>query len=315
MDHIKMNGVIVPTDVPNHAIQNYLEHYHALTHGTGQLFLFSCDQKLEHLNDDFHGPAVDTAAQDPEHFFRIAQSGSIGGIALHLGLINRYARLYPQLNYIAKLNGTTHLRSAVADPFSPMLWDVAQVQQIIDEGVVTIRGIGITLYLGSEYESAMLEQAAQAIYYAHQQGLIAIVWAYARGKVITNDLDTQLIAGAAGVAASLGADFVKVKVPMRNKQEDIHGLKTVVAAAGTTRVVCSGGSKKPVNDFLHNVHDQLNQGLTAGCAVGRNIFQHSLIDAVSLTHALSALVFHQASVAKAMAIYEQAKEQQQLLQK
>ena len=44
-----------------------------------------------------------------------------------------------------------------------------------------------------------------------------MLWIYPRGKAVTAEKDPDLIAGAAGVALCLGADFVKVNPP---KPED-----------------------------------------------------------------------------------------------
>ena len=64
----------------------------------------------------------------PEHFFRIASQGNIGAMATHLGLLSRYAKQYPKVNYIAKLNATTHLVSnEQQDPQSSLLWTVDNV--------------------------------------------------------------------------------------------------------------------------------------------------------------------------------------------
>ena len=68
---------------------------------------------------------------------------------------------------------------------------------------LNILGIGYTIYLGSEYESAMLNAAAQAIFEAHQNGLIVVLRIYPRGTAVGNEKDPHLIAGAAGVAAAL----------------------------------------------------------------------------------------------------------------
>jgi hypothetical protein len=76
---------------------------------------------------------------------------------------------------------------------------------------LNIVGIGYTVYAGSEYESQMLSEAAQLIYDAHFNGLITVVWAYPRGKAVTDEKDPHLVAGAASVTACLGSDFVKVK--------------------------------------------------------------------------------------------------------
>src|SRR5437762_5492017 len=115
--------IFVPADVPEKKHDIFTKNYAAITRNTGRLFLFSCDQKIEHLNNDFYGPDIHPQALHPEHFFRIASQGSIGAMATHLGLIARYAKQYPDINYIVKLNATTNLIPLEQhDPHSTLLW-------------------------------------------------------------------------------------------------------------------------------------------------------------------------------------------------
>ena len=61
------------------------------------------------------------------------------------------------------------------------------------------------------------------------------------------------------------------------------------------------------NAFLQELYDQLHIGAAAGCATGRNIFQHSFKDAVAITKAISAMVYDSKSVDVAMKMYEKHK--------
>ena len=44
----------VPADVPDEMVDEYIANMNAATAGTGKMNLFACDQKIEHLNDDFY---------------------------------------------------------------------------------------------------------------------------------------------------------------------------------------------------------------------------------------------------------------------
>lgn len=285
------HAIIVPADVPQAAHKQFMHNYTAITHGTDRLFLFACDQKIEHLDLDFQGSGIHADARDPEHIFKIASQAPIGALAAHFGLIARYGTAYPKINYIVKLNGKTNLVSAKQqEPLSNQLWSVDDVIALKKKSKLPICGVGYTIYLGSEYEYIMLAQAAHIIHQAHEHGLIAIIWIYPRGKAIANDIDPVLLAGATGVANSLGADFVKIKPPAESKQ-----LTRAVAAAGNTGIICSGGDKIDAQDFFAELHAQLQAG-TRGCATGRNIFQRSEKDALAFAHALAALIYENASV-------------------
>lgn len=286
-------NINIPLDVPYEAHEEFILNYKAITFGTNRTFIFSCDQKIEHLNNDFYGNLIDRSANDPEHLFKIADQGRIGALATQLGLINRYGQNYPNINYIVKLNSKTNIvPTEIKDPLSELLWDIDDVIKVKNNTKLKIRGIGYTIYLGSEYEHIMLSQAAKLISKAHQAGLVTILWIYPRSKYIEDEKDGKLIAGAAGVANCLGSDFVKVQVPRETLTESIYQqLKIASQACGNTKLICAGGELKNINDFLTNIFDQINIGNTSGAAIGRNIFQRSQNEAIRLTKAISDIVY------------------------
>jgi fructose-bisphosphate aldolase / 6-deoxy-5-ketofructose 1-phosphate synthase len=294
-------SIMVPADVPNGFQKEYVNNYRAITRNSNFLFLFSCDQKIEHLHTDFLEHAYSI-----EHLFTIATHGTIGAMATHLGLIARYGMHYHTINYIVKLTARTNsVPLSAKDPYSAPLWSVDDVLLLKKQTNLAIRGIGCTLYLGSEFEETMLAHTAQLIFQAHQHGLVAIVWIYPRGKHLSEKDNPELIAGAAGVAASLGADFVKVHVPQATAtRTSEQWLSTATYAAGNTKIICAGGQKKEVKPFLESLYAQMQQGKSHGCAVGRNIFQRPLPEALALTNALSALVYDHATVEHAYEIYQ-----------
>lgn len=296
--------MMIPLDVPKNAQAEYLDNYKSITQGTNNLMLFACDQKIEHLNKDFHGPFIHPEANDPEHSFRIASQGRIGVFATQLGLISRYAHNYQDVNYLVKLNSKTNLIDEnLSDPISRTLWTVEDVINFKKNNNLKIRGVGYTIYAGSINESQMIYEAAQMIYKAHQNGLVAVLWIYARGQSVLEKSDLELTPGVSGLANALGADFVKIKAP-RSKEPISHDiLKVSVQAAGNTKVICSGGESKPTEMFLKELYEQINLGGTSGNATGRNIFQRSLADAVAFTNAISAIVYDNKSIADALKIY------------
>src|SRR5579871_1411622 len=287
------HSIFVPADVPEKKHAEFIKNYSTITRNTGRLFLFSCDHKIEHLNNDCYGPHINPQALHPEHFFRIASEGNVGAMATHLGLIARYAQQYPRVHYIAKLNAKTPLvTKEQQDPHSALLWTVDDVIALQEHSKIMIAGVGITIYLGSEYESQQLHQAAQTIMHAHQKGLVTILWIYPRGKAICQEDNPNLIAGAAGVAVSLGADFVKLKVPAApDESMRAQFLKIASMTAGNTKIICSGGTFIDSKELVTQIYDQIHRGDTAGAAIGRNIFQRSLSESVALTRAIASIIY------------------------
>ncbi len=282
--------MVIPADVPAEKKETFKHNLNAITRNSDRLFLFAGDQKIEHLHDDFHGIEIPPEVAHPEHLFNIAQQGDIGAFATQLGLIARYGNTYKEVNYIAKLNSKTNIIKS--EPFSSQLWSVADVVQLQEQSELKIRGVGFTIYLGSEHEASMLRQAAQVVWQAHQQGLVAILWIYPRGKAVKTDNSLEMLAGSAGVANALGADVVKIKAPESFRTYTIvEQLHIIKQAAGNTKVICSGGKKIAQDTFLSLVEQQVEKGNIAGAAVGRNIFQHSLDEAVGMTQKLAKVIY------------------------
>jgi fructose-bisphosphate aldolase/6-deoxy-5-ketofructose 1-phosphate synthase len=266
--------------------------------------LFAGDQKTEHLNDDFFGPNIDYQDADPEHLFRIAAQANIGVFASQLGLISRYGMDYPDVPYLVKLNSKTNLvKTSQTDPNSPQWIDISQIIDFRDSSGLRIYGVGYTIYLGSEYEGAMLREAAQLVFQAHKAGLVTVLWIYPRGKAVKDEKDPHLIAGAAGVAATLGSDFVKVNYPRKDRQDSAQIFREAVQAAGRTKVVCAGGESTDPRSFLQRLHDQIHISGAAGNATGRNIHQRPLAEAVRLCNAIFSITVENASVDDAFKIY------------
>ena len=306
MPTITRDQVRVPADVMPETREEYIDNYMKATRGTGRLMLFACDQKVEHLNKDFYGPGIDIADLDPEHLFQIGSQGVCGVLAGQRGLIAQYAPDYPEINYLVKMNSKTNLVGvAQEDPYSPMLYELEAVLAMREAGV-NIVGLGYTIYLGSEYESTMLSEAGELIAEAHANGLIVVLWMYPRGKAVKAEKDPDLIAGAAGVALCLGADFVKVNPPKPGEGDDrtpAEALAVASKAAGRTGLVCAGGSTVDAETFLTQLYDQIHVGGACGNATGRNIHQRSLDEAVRLTKAISAITLADYTVEDALDVF------------
>jgi len=284
-----MEKLLVPLDVPVAKRNLYLKNINLLTKNTGRLFLFAGDQRVEHLNDDFYGEGIPADDASPEHMFRIAASSRVGGFATQLGLIARYGASYPKVPYIVKLNSKSNIiPESQSDPYSAAWFDVREVVEFARQSKLTIPAVGYTVYLGSTFEAAMLREAAQIVWQAHQAGLAAIIWVYPRGKSVVNKYDAHLIAGAVNVGTALGADFIKVNRPDPMSAE---ALSEIISAAGRTQVLFAGGTTIDSVDLLSSIYSQVHRFGAGGAALGRNIHQHSLKEAIALANAVAAVIY------------------------
>lgn len=268
----------IPLDVPHSKTDLFIKNYTALLRSTNRLLLLACDHPLEHLE-----------AVDFQTLFSLARSNNNLPVAAHWEAIMRYAGTNQENQFIVKVNGKTNLVSSeLQDPISSMLTSIDTIISTQNERNLLIRGVGYTLYPGSMYEHSMLSQASQVITQAHTNGLVAILWAYPRGKSIPDDRDPDLLRGVVAMANDLGADFVKIKIPhYANYQELTKSITAIAHAAGNTRVVFSGGEIKNSDQLLQEI-DAINAGYpTTGLAIGRNIFQRAHTQADQLLQAIS----------------------------
>ncbi|MFA6534842.1 MAG: hypothetical protein WCS92_01155 [Candidatus Babeliales bacterium] len=306
MKNLNAKDINIPLTVPQKNKKNYLQNYLTSTKNTGRLFLFAGDQKIEHLNQDFYGPNISIQNATPKHMFDIASKGNVGVFATQLGLIARYGKDYPDIKYIIKLNAKTDIIPVIQkDPISLMLTTVDEVVEFQKNSKLNIVGVGYTIYLGSEHESIMLSQASQIVYQAHKHGLLAILWIYPRGKYVKKQNSAEIIAGAAGVGACLGADFIKVNPP-EAENIPLMGklLKQATLASGKSGVICSGGAKEDAKILLETLHQQIHSGGAIGTAIGRNLHQRDLNAALKLSRAISAIIFDDSDVKTAKKLLE-----------
>jgi fructose-bisphosphate aldolase / 6-deoxy-5-ketofructose 1-phosphate synthase len=302
------HDVYVPALVPGNKRFDYIKNFLTITRSTGRIMLFAGDQKIEHLNADFYGTDIDIADSNPKHLFDIAQNSTVGCLAAQAGLISRYGFDYKDVAYLVKLNSKTNIMGKnYDDPYSGQMNTIRDVIKLRDNGL-RILGVGYTLYLGSKYEAKMLNEAAQIISQAHDEGLVTVLWIYPRGKCVVNEKDPNLIAGATGVAACLGADFVKVNYPKLVNQKSEEIFKQAILSAGKCGVICAGGSSIPAEEFLEVTWKQINISGARGAATARNIHQKSLEEGVRLANAVSSIIYCEYSLEDAIKIYKGEKE-------
>ncbi|MEN4046118.1 aldolase [Sulfurimonas sp. NWX367] len=296
----------IPADVPKNKEETYKKNLKSATNATNHLMLFAGDQKVEHLNNDFYGKDIPLEDNSPEHLFKIASRAKIGVFATQFGLISRYGRDYKNVPYLVKLNAKTNLVPyEKQDPYSKAWLSVGEVVSFAKESKLDIKGVGYTLYLGGAYEHEMLTQAASIVHEAHKNGLLAVLWIYPKGKFVKDEHDGHLIAGAAGVGAALGADFVKLKVPYDKKGKfDPKLLREATMAAGRTGVLCEGGAKTDEKEFLTQLYEQIHKGGSRGNGTGRNIHQRPLQEAVKMANAIYAITSQNATVKEALKLLQ-----------
>jgi class I fructose-bisphosphate aldolase len=256
----------------------------------GTLLILPIDQGLEHGPRDFF---PNPPSADPEFQLRLAREGGFSGIALQIGLAERYMRAYAgEVPLILKLNGKTDIPSDEA-AFSPQTATVADAVRLGADAV------GYTLYVGSPAQDRDFLQFMRIREDCERFGMPIIVWAYPRGAAIQakGGRDSQYaIEYAARVAHELGADVIKLNIPKRNPERDAlspppynqlelseeESLRRVIEAAGRSLVIISGGEKVDDERLMHRVSIAVEAGAT-GFIFGRNVWQRPYDEALALS--------------------------------
>ena len=261
------------------------------THGPGhgKLMVLPIDQGLEHGPRDFF---ENPEALDPDFQYRLAVDGHFSAIALQIGLAEKFYRRYAgQVPLIVKVNGKTEIPPD-DEAFSPMTGTVKDAVRLGADAV------GYTCYVGSPAQTQDFIQFNRVRAEAEEYGLPIIMWAYPRGKFVEAKGGRDSLWAvdyAARVAQELGADVVKVNFPkIVPEKQSLHpkpydtltlspeeGMRKVVASAGKTLVLVSGGAKKGDESLLGMVQLSLKAGVT-GFIFGRNLWQRKYPDALKM---------------------------------
>ena len=186
---------------------------HGRLAGTGYVSILPVDQGIEHSAGASFAKNPDYF--DPENIVKLAVEAGCNAVASTLGVLAMVSRKYAdQIPFIVKLNHNDFLR--YPNTYDQIMF--ASVQQALDMGA---RGVGATIYFGSAESSRQIQEVGAAFAEAHRLGLFTLLWCYLRNsgfKVDGRDYhDAADLTGQANhLGATLGADIVKQKLPLKN---------------------------------------------------------------------------------------------------
>ncbi len=266
---------------------------HGRLAGTGHLVILPVDQGFE------HGPArsfaVNPPAYNPQYHFELARDAGCNGYAAPLGFLEAGAAEYAgELPLILKLNN----HDVLLDERDPMPAVTGSVKDALRLGCAAV---GFTIYPGSTARQQMYQQLQEIAAEAKEHGLAVVVWSYPRGSGLSKEGETALdvVAYAAQIAAQLGANIVKVKLPSAHLEQPearkayeaagvaLEPLSARVAHVvqscfdGRRIVIFSGGPKEEDKALLEEVA-AIRAGGGYGSIIGRNSFQRPKPDAIAL---------------------------------
>jgi len=257
--------------------------------GNGRMLVLPIDQGLEHGPRDFF---INPESLNPEFQLRLALEGGFSAIALQVGLVEKYFRAFAgKVPLILKINGKTEIPPD-DEAFSPCH---ASVEDAVRLGA---DAIGYTSYIGSPRQDEDFIQFGKVRREAERFGMPVILWAYPRGKFIEQKGGRDsfyAVDYAARISQELGADVVKLNFPRVDEEKRAlypkpynelklsakEQVEKIVASAGRTLVLISGGAKKNDEELFEEVRVCLEAGVT-GFIFGRNMWQRRFGEALDV---------------------------------
>ncbi len=282
---------------------------HGRLANTGYLSILPVDQGVEHSAGASFAP--NPIYFDPQNIIELAIAGGCNAVATTLGTLGIVSRQYAhKIPFILKLNHNELL--TYPNRYDQTLF--ASVEQGWNLGAIAV---GATIYFGSEEASRQIQDVRIAFERAHELGMATILWCYLRNPVFKQDQDYHVAADLTGQAnhmgATLGADFVKQKLPMTNRGYsavsdatqsrygrtsdriysdlssahpiDLARYQVLNGYAGRIGLINSGGSSGD-DDFADAVRTAVINKRAGGMGLitGRKTFQREFKEGVSLFH-------------------------------
>ncbi len=180
---------------------------------TGYLSILPVDQGIEHSAGASFAP--NPIYFDPENIVKLAIEGGCNAVTSTLGVLGAVSRKYAhKIPFVLKLNHNQLM--TYPNQFDQIMF--AEVDQAFEMGAV---GVGATIYFGSDESSRQIIEVSEAFKYAHDLGLVTILWCYLRNPGFkTKERDYHVASDLTSQANHLGvtiqADIIKQKMPETN---------------------------------------------------------------------------------------------------
>jgi class I fructose-bisphosphate aldolase len=274
--------------------------------GSGYLSILPVDQGIEHSAGAAFAP--NPIYFDPGNIVKLAIEGGCNAVASTLGVLGAVSRRYvPKIPFIVKINHNELLTY-------PSVHDqtlFASVQQAFDLGALAV---GATVYYGSPESRRQIQEVSEAFAYAHELGLVTVLWAYLRNPAFKHEgVDYHTAADLTGqanhLAVTIEADIVKQKQAERNggytaisfgrthpkvyseltSDHPIDLVRYQVANCymGRIGMINSGGASGE-NDLAQAVRTAVINKRAGGMGLisGRKAFQRPMAEGVQLLNAI-----------------------------
>jgi class I fructose-bisphosphate aldolase len=274
--------------------------------GTGYMSILPVDQGIEHSAAASFAP--NPMYFDPENIVRLAIEGGCNAVASTLGVLGIVSRKYAhKIPFIVKLNHNELL--TYPNKFDQIYF--GSVQQAYDMGAIAI---GATVYFGSSESTRQIQETTEAFQFAHELGMVTILWCYLRNEAFKTDRDYHTSADLTGQANHIGvtieADIIKQKLPTNNggfralkfgkthnkvyselttdNPIDLTRYQLVNCYMGRAGLINSGGASAGATDFHEAIETAVINKRAGGSGLicGRKAFQRSMKEGVEMLNAI-----------------------------
>jgi fructose-bisphosphate aldolase, class I len=225
---------------------------HGRLSGTGYLSILPVDQGVEHSAGASFAP--NPLYFDPEQIVQLGLEAGCNAVASTLGVLGSVARRYAhRIPFVLKINHNELL--SYPNTHDQVLF--ASIDQAFNMGAVAV---GATIYFGSEESPRQIVEISNAFEYAHELGLVCILWCYLRNPAFKKgQVDYHTAADLTGQAnhlgATLGADIVKQKLADGNE-----GYRALEFGKTHKKIYSELCSSHPIDETRYQV---------ANCYMGR----------------------------------------------
>lgn len=278
---------------------------HGRLANTGYLSILPVDQGIEHTAGASFAP--NPLYFDPENIIKLAIEGGCNAVASTYGVLGSVARKYAhKIPFVVKINHNELL--SYPNTYDQVLFGT--IKEAWNMGAIAV---GATVYFGSEESRRQLVEISEAFEYAHELGMVTILWCYLRNSGFRKDgVDYHAAADLTGQANHLGvtiqADIVKQKLPVNNGgftainfaksdkrmyQElatdhpiDLCRYQVANGYMGRVGLINSGGESHGASDLKDAVITAIINKRAGGMGLisGRKAFQKPMEEGIELLH-------------------------------
>ena len=282
--------------------------------GSGYVSILPVDQGIEHSAGASFAP--NPIYFDPSNIVELAIEGGCNAVASTLGVLGSVSRRYAhKIPFLLKINHNELL--SYPSSFDQIMF--ASIEQAFNMGAVAV---GATIYYGSEESNRQIQEVAEAFEYAHELGMVTVLWAYLRNPGFKKDgidyhTSSDLTGQANHLATTIQADIVKQKQATNNggypeinfgkthdkvyselttgHPIDLTRYQVANCYMGRAGLINSGGASGS-NDLVQAVRTAVINKRAGGMGLisGRKAFQRPMKDGVEILNAIQDVYLDQA---------------------